>query len=333
MDEKRLELKLGVLVLAAVAGVLGVLWLSGGSLWGGKPEVSVDFGHTGNVVIGAPVKLGGIPVGRVERISLTPDRRDEFGQMLPVRMELSIEKAALAALRQDAAVTVATQGPLGESYLELWTGGAGRPALDTSKPIRGLDAPRLDLVANRLSAFLESASKVLEEDPHALANLVGGVASLTRTVDGVLVDNRQGLKEITTELTVAARELRSLSEHARRQLEPGGPGARLLAEAADGAQELPELTRRTKVVMGALAAVTAGLDEADGVRLKSALERYASAGERLDKLAERGDRLLARLEAGDGTLGASIKDPTLYNDLRELITDLRKHPWKMLWKP
>src|SRR4051812_40773429 len=116
MEEKGLEVKVGALVLAAVAGVLGLLFLMGELSLGGKPTLKVDFGHAGSVVKHAPVKMGGVIVGRVERINLTPSRRDPAGEPLMVEMEFSLEKDALAALREDAVVTVATQGPLGEAY-------------------------------------------------------------------------------------------------------------------------------------------------------------------------------------------------------------------------
>lgn len=336
MDERRLETKVGALLLIAIAGGLGLLWLMGELTFGKAPSLAVEFGHTGNVVKGAPVKLGGVPVGRVERIVLTPDRRDDAGEPLPVRMDLSVDRAVLAALRKDAAVTVATQGPLGESYLELWTGSAHEPPFSNDVPIRGLDAPRLDLVANRLSNFLESASRVLEEDPRALSTLVSGVSSLTRTFDDVLLESRDDLQNLTSELSAAAKDLRVLSAVARKSLEPGGAGARLLDDASDtvGAMkaDLPVLSKQARAALGGLAALSSGFTQADGERLKVAVERYAKAGERLERIAERSDRLLAKLEAGEGTAGATLKDPQLYNDLRELVSDLRKHPWKMLWK-
>ena len=66
MDERRLEMKVGALVLATLVGVLGLLWLMGELKTGGGTVLSVDFAHTGNVVKGAPVKLGGVVVGRDE---------------------------------------------------------------------------------------------------------------------------------------------------------------------------------------------------------------------------------------------------------------------------
>src|SRR5439155_24374358 len=125
---------------------------------------------------------------------------------------------------------------LGESYLELSTGSAQQAALDPKLPLRGVDAPRLDVVANQLSKFLESASRVLEDDPRALSKLVSGVSNLSQTVDGVLTENRGDIHSLTAELTAAAKDLRALSELARTDMEPGGKGARLLDDAAASAQ-------------------------------------------------------------------------------------------------
>lgn len=241
----------------------------------------------------------------------------------------------LNALREDAAVTVATIGPLGEPYLEVYTGSKEAP-FEKGRPIRGLDAPRLDMVSNRLANFLESAGRVLDEDPRALSTLVNGISGLARSADGVLTENRGGLKQIVGELSAAAKDLRALSESARRTLEPGSKGARLIEDAAESAslvrRDLPQLSKEAAVALGGLAALSGGFTKEDGQKLKSAIDRYAAAGQKLEQLADRGDRILAKLEAGEGTAGATLKDKQLYDDLRSLVSDLRKHPWKMLWK-
>ncbi len=35
---------------------------------------------------------------------------------------------------------------------------------------------------------------------------------------------------------------------------------------------------------------------------------------------------------GRGTIGGLYLDPKVYEDLRALLDDLKKHPWKMFWK-
>lgn len=335
MDDTRLELKVGALLLAAIAGGLGLLYLMGELSIGSGNLLRVDFAHTGNVVKGAPVKLGGVTVGRVDTVALKADRRDERGEPLLVEMTLSLSPEAQQALRSDALVTVSSQGPLGEPYLELSPGASPTP-LSGKTSVRGLDAPRIDIVSNRLARFLESASKVLDSDPDAINKLVRGVGGLTSTADGVLTENREDLRRIARELSTAAGDLRALAATARAQLEPGGKALGMIDDSAATARlartDLPELSRKASVALGGLAAVSGQLTEEDGKRLKATLAKYQEAGDRLDAIAARADRLLGKLEAGEGTLGALAKDKQVYDDLKTLLTDLRKNPWKMLWK-
>jgi len=335
MDESRLELKVGALLLAAVLGTLGLLYSMGELNFSSGNRVVIDFSHTGNVVKGAPVKLGGVPVGRVDGIELLPERRDSFGEPLPVKITISVTPEVTKALRADAAVTVSSQGPLGEPYLEIWAGSAPELFVATT-PIRGVDAPRIDIVSNRLAKFLDSASKVLETDPDAVGKLVNGFGGLTHTVDGVLTENRVQIKELAQELSVAAKDLRVLAAIARKEIEPGGRTNALIDDAASAARvartDLPELSKKASTALGGLAAVSGQFTEEDGQRLKATLIKVQQAGEKADALASRADKLLTRLEAGEGTMGALLKDKQAYDDLKSLLADLRKNPWKMLWK-
>ncbi len=54
-------------------------------------------------------------------------------------------------------------------------------------------------------------------------------------------------------------------------------------------------------------------------------------------MAARLDRVLAQVEKGEGTAGRLVQDPELYNnlngtlqDLRQLVTDVRRDPQKYL---
>ena len=92
------------------------------------------------------------------------------------------------------------------------------------------------------------------------------------------------------------------------------------------------ITDSASKTLTGMSMMTGQLDAKDGERLKLALERYTAAGEKLDQMAAKADRLLTRIEAGEGTVGALQKDKQVYEDLRGLLSDLRKHPWRVLWK-
>lgn len=42
---------------------------------------------------------------------------------------------------------------------------------------------------------------------------------------------------------------------------------------------------------------------------------------------------VALAKEGEGTIGRFMSDDKLYNDIDEMILDIKKHPWKLLYKP
>ncbi|MFA5155799.1 MAG: MlaD family protein [Candidatus Omnitrophota bacterium] len=55
-------------------------------------------------------------------------------------------------------------------------------------------------------------------------------------------------------------------------------------------------------------------------------------GELAKKIADDIDALIVKIKSGEGTLGKLFTDDALYTEVESLVLDLRKHPWKLLWK-
>ncbi len=49
-------------------------------------------------------------------------------------------------------------------------------------------------------------------------------------------------------------------------------------------------------------------------------------------IAKHLDESLKRIINKEGTVGKLLYDDKIYNELDALVTDLRKHPWKLFWK-
>ncbi len=329
MDERRLEIRVGVLFAVALAAGLALLWLLGGFQLRGDRHLSVDFGYAGGVPVGAPLKFAGVHVGRIRAVSLLPARRDAQGFPLPVRMEVELTADALAAMHEDATIAVSTQGPLGEPYLEIAPGSTAAPPLRNGAELRGVDPPRLDLLAGRLYRLLDFATNAVGDDPKAVSALLRGTGALAGTAEEVLRENREAMTRAIHDLSDAAADLHTL-------LQKDGAIHRLADDASTVANGLrrdyPVLADRTTRAASGAAALVGGFKDQDGERLREAIARYEAAGQRLDEIAQRADAVLKRVEAGEGSIGGFYKDPQVYQDLKALVTDLKKHPWKVLWK-
>lgn len=318
MDERGLELKVGALVVLAVAGVLALLWLMGDLTFSKGAPLEVRFASTGNVISGAPVKYGGVTVGHVESIRLFPARRGKNGVPLPVSMTLGVDPDVRAALRTDASVHVATQGLLGESFLAIEPGSPGAPPLPENAALVG--AQPVDL-----SQALAQVGPVLTS-----------VNALATKLEAALGKNPQAISQLIERLSDAAEQLRQTASLFRAQLGPHGKLTQAINDAAATASTLhramPKLTSQAEKTLEGISRVTKPLSAEDGRHLKAALAAFASGSKQLDQVAGRIDRILADIQAGKGTLGKLQKDPKLYQDLDALVREIQAHPWKLLWK-
>ncbi|MGC4113686.1 MAG: MlaD family protein [Myxococcales bacterium] len=335
MEEHRLELKVGLLIVLAVAGCAALLYLLGELRLTSGARMTVQFSHTGGVPEGAPVKFAGVRVGRVAKLKLEPGRRDDKGGALPVDMELELDKTLFDDLGTNARFVVATQGPLGEPFVEIDPGPASKERIRFGAVVRGNDPPRMDLLMSKLDSFVSGATEILGSGEDA-KSIVSKVVNLADKTDKTLDEVRPLAMTAVQDLSEAARELKGLAHTANGMLADRGTGRVMIEDmAAVSAQlrkDLPGITEKAQKAADGAAAVAGQFTPEDGQKLKEALARYEKAGAQLNDVAARAEKLLARIEAGEGTIGGMVKDPAVYEDFKALVTDLKKHPWKVLWK-
>ena len=135
---RSIEVKVGMLILAAV-GLLGVLILiMGGVNFQSTYKVFVDFDNPGSLQTGAPVKIAGVKVGSIDSIEFRGGEATASGKQQPlVRMTVHIEKRRQKSVHSNAVFYVTSQGLLGEQFL----------AIEPGSQDQGLS--RVDLVAAR----------------------------------------------------------------------------------------------------------------------------------------------------------------------------------------
>lgn len=82
----------------------------------GSYEVRACFGNVGGLHVGAPVRIGGVTVGRVTAIKYSFKRYEACIQMALSKKDDKIPS--------DSTASILTQGVLGEQYVGLSPGGA-----------------------------------------------------------------------------------------------------------------------------------------------------------------------------------------------------------------
>ena len=123
---------------------------------------------------------------------------------------------------------------------------------------------------------------------------------------------------------------------------PGTPGARvltadeiLMGKDSVAMEKLVEssyqaIQEMEKAVSSLNSILT---DEETRQALKGTLVNSKEASAQLTHLLTQTNEVMGRINRGEGTVGRLLTQDDLYQDLKELTTDLKSHPWKLLYRP
>src|SRR6266545_3706743 len=195
MRDRNMEFKVGLLILIGLVVFAGFVFVLGNFSFRSGYTLQVVYDFSGNIQPGAPVKVSGIKVGKVEEVEFRGGQLDRAsGRRVQVRLTVWVEDRIREAVRQDAEFFINTSGVLGEQYLEIVPGDDYQhPPLGEGVVVRGVDPPRTDLIIARLYAVLDSLSRVLTEDRDFIRNLLENGAGAVSELNHLLAENRAEL--------------------------------------------------------------------------------------------------------------------------------------------
>lgn len=290
-DSRRLSLVVGAFALAAIAALaLAILSLSSQQgLWTDRYRLIGYFDNVGGLIPNAPVWLAGTQVGRVGSVALASRENGEPA----VEVVLQIDRRVQDRIRADSVASIGTIGLLGDRYVEVSLGTPDRPPLDPGAEIRTVDPVNMSAVIDKGAGALDSVASLA-------ANLNDVVEEFERAAGGRgLAKSIEAVAGIVAEIQEGEGLLHSLIYD---EYEGGGVGSidRSLATLESILDEIAE----GEGVLHSL--IYDELTEQDVVL--EALE----AGSRLNSI-------LAKIDRGEGTVGLLLNDPTLYEDLKQLV--------------
>lgn len=341
MSALSLEARVGVFVVAALLVLVGFVLLLGDFAWERGFDAQVDFGFAGSLQAGVAVRVSGIKVGSVENMRLLQpnEPRAATGSVLgqqrraQVRAELSLFEAARPFLTQGARFAVGTQGVIGEAYLELSPGDPDEAPLDLSVPQRGVDAPALHVMALQAASLLDTFGAFLGGADSQLGTAIAQFLGLANEVVG---ERRAELSQAVGDFAASAGELRTILQILHKAVGEGRLQA-LLTDANSAAasleRDLPGLLTRAKTSLAAIDGLATRLNGSlDDDAVKGIITRLAEATQNLSAMSREGQALVQGIRRGEGTIGGLMRDPQIYDDLKEMLRDLKRNPWKLLWR-
>jgi len=309
--DRRLEIKVGLFVIGALVLLgVGVLLLGKSKhVFEQRVQLHATFADVAGLVQGAPVRLSGVNVGTVSQIMFV--RAEPRPQ---IRVDLQISQSALGLVRADSVARISGQGLLGDKIVEVSAGSTASPPIAAGGDIKTATAPDLDKMMRQAAAVLDDTRRVADRaasaveqfaDPKTIAEVRESVVHLHSLLHAT--DKGNGLahalfydKRTANELTRLATNLSQLTEHVDRGVQH--LDAVLASTDGDGKQLLNNVSRAAKSV-GQTA------DEIHNSQVIAHLDRASG-----DLAAMTG-----YMKAGQGTLGALIVDPTVYEQLVQVL--------------
>lgn len=323
--------KIGLFILVAVAiAVLGVVVLGGGKLFEKKTLVETYFKESvQGLEVGAPVRVRGVRVGRVESIHLAREeyrldfsqdnlfpyrgtvvvrmsiRPQATGHFLDADMETMMKKVADAGLR----VRLASQGVTGVLYIE-------------SDFVDPQQYPPMDIAWTPKTPYIPSAPSTITElgtELRAIAKQLDQIEfdKISRDFDSMLTSVTQLVKEVQNE------HLGAEAKHVMADLQ----GTIQQARRIFGNQDLQKALQDSAAATGDIRRAAADLGQtAKNMRV---------AMEQLPGLMARTGKTLRRVDAISSSKGEDVEEllenlRAVSEELRHLTTTVEQYPSQVL---
>jgi phospholipid/cholesterol/gamma-HCH transport system substrate-binding protein len=170
------EVKTGIVVVAAILAT-ATFYIKTTNFNAAPYKIKTAFTYADGVKQDSIVKLSGIEVGRVTGIKFQYDPETK------VEMELTLDQKA--KLHEDTIAFIATTGMIGDAYIGLTPGSAGKPLVKEGGTIASEDPIEMRKFWKKADAIATSLDATLLE-----------IKSLAANVNGVVTDNKPRISSI-----------------------------------------------------------------------------------------------------------------------------------------
>lgn len=342
-NERQTAIRVGVFVALTTAVLITAVFLLGskGGLFMRKSALYANFADINGLVVGAPVRLAGLDVGRVSQITFPQDLKER-----QARVELTVQDRYMPRLRSDSRAFIDSKGLLGDKLVNLTIGSAERPALKDGDTIETRKAVSVEEIAQKLDQAVSSITRVTDQAGAVLESLaadqtrsdmqriVHSFAALLEGVekgdgvahrliyDGSYADDVAGLlgeaHNSMSALRASIERVQAIASEVQsgtgtlHELVYGQSGTSALTDLQAAAAELTHLMRAVRSEPGLLHTLI--YDDKTGNMLKE-----------WNELSARLNRLSRNVEQGRGTVGGLLVDPSVYEDLKSVLGNIERN--------
>ncbi len=325
MEAMRERTLVGLFVLIAGGLFFATMIVISGGMSGATVLHRAYFKFAGGVQAGAPVRYGGMLVGKVRQVRVDPQNSTR------IEIELTVNRDA--PLKTDSVAKISTLGPLTDNYIEISTGSEHAALLPPDAALQSAEAFGLPQLGDAAQAMLPDVQKAVQK---LNQNLDGLQVTLTRANDllndrnraniGNSLDNLQHLvAEVRPKATDSLDNLNGLLSDARPKV----------ATSLTNVQELTaKLTPLLEDLKGTTARANDTLSHVDSTLLENRPDIRASVTGLRDTVAKSTvllNELNQTLDQNSGNIDDVLNNLRMTTEnLRSLTETLRHSPASLI---
>ncbi len=328
------QLRVGITVIVASLTLGFLLFLMSGTTGFFTPRITLRsyFDNAQGLRVGAPVRLSGVDIGNVTKISIVPDKSK---QQTPVEITMKLNTKYSYAIRRDSVTSLETAGVLGETFLDIDSLQALGPPAQDGDTLPTQVHPDFNQVVRASQSTLENLDALLKRADRILAFAESGKGSLGKLIYDPTLYNR--FSSTVAEFQQIVHEVGNGEGSLGRLISRNDAYDKFIATldkmnaVVDDLQQGkgtagkflkdPSLYNNANDTIANVKKMTEDINAGKGTIGK--LTKDEELAKKLDNTISKLSDLTTRLEAGQGTAGKLFKDEALYNNATEMLVETR----------
>ena len=290
-----LETKLGIFVILAVFAAWAIIeTLGSADIFSHGYRVTAQFANAQDLKIGDRVKMAGVEIGRVEKISLTDSK-------VCVLMKLRDD----ANVRTDSKAAIKFTGLMGQNFVAIDFGSPANPKVKDGMELASVEQADLSAIMAKLDSAADGIHNVTK-------NFAGDeIKNMFGALDNILTEKKDTIKQTIDNVKNISGQIASGQ---------GTIGKLIYTDTLHDAALTTVSNVDVTVASARLAIDDARAGKGTIGKLLTDETLYNSATASMTNL----DSILQKVNQGDGTIGKLVNDQEFYKNAKLSLQKLDK---------
>ena len=339
------QLKVGLtVVISAIILAVLIILMSGGGMFTSKITINSYFPDASGLREGAPVRLAGVDIGNVKSIRIVSG-----GGANPVEVTMKVKTQYSFYLRKDSKTILTTAGVLGETYINIDSNGTKGAAAQDGDVLSSEEVPGYDDVVRAANSSLQNMDVLLKRMDRIIAFVESGQGSIGKTIYDPALYNKLNatvgeLQNLVNQIgqgqgslgkLIATDDLYNKAsatvDKINQMIDDINSGKGTIGKFIND----PTLYNNANQTVANIKQMTDDINAGKGAIGKLAKDQAFAA--KLQNTMDRLSNLMDKLDEGNGSAALFLRDPKVYNNTNQLLTDtqdlikaIRQNPKKYL---